>query len=204
MMPRLIQNFSGVHASVLQAPDRNRCVLVETLTRLGLRVSTLDPGANEAAAFDVLGQAELVFFDADAAENPRLPWSGDVPPVPLVVVMGLETPSRLQRAFELGPSAVLHKPVRSSGIYSALFFAVNEHNRRLLIAQQLKTLEARRGARRIVNKAVLQLMQRHGVEDEEAYRQLRKESMRQRVTVEELAGRIVASEADPMRAARKL
>jgi AmiR/NasT family two-component response regulator len=204
MTQRLVQNFSGVCAVVLQAPDRNRAVLIVTLTKLGLRPSPLDPGVSDSVARDALEQAELVFFDADVAESPRLPWGGELPPVPLVVLIGLETPSRLQRAFELRPSAVLHKPVRPSGIYSTLFFAANEHNRRLETAERLKVLEARRGSRRVVHKAVLRLMEQHGVDDEQAYRLLRKESMRQRVTVEELAGRIVAVCDDPIWVARKV
>ena len=204
MTQRLVQNFSGVRAMVLQAPDRNRVILIETLTKLGLRVTPLDPSDSEGIGLEVLERAELVFFDVDVAESPRLPWSGSSAPVPLVVVIGLETPSRLQRAFELGPSAVLHKPVRSSGIYSALFFAINEHKRRFELVERLKGLEARHGARRMVHKAVLRLMERHGVDDEQAYRLLRKESMRQRVTVEELAVRVLAIGSDPMLAARKM
>ena len=112
--------------------------------------------------------------------------------MPLVVIVGLETPSRLQRAFELGPSAVLHKPIRSSGIYSALFFAINEHSRRADALERLKAMEGRRGARRFVHKALLQLMQEHGIDDEQAYSLLRKESMRQHLTIEELAIRMLA------------
>jgi AmiR/NasT family two-component response regulator len=125
-----------------------------------------------------------------------------VTPVPLVAVIGLETPSRLQRAFELGPSAVLHKPIRSSGIYSALFFAINEHRRRSAALQRLRDMEGRRGARRFVHKALLQLMQEHGLDDEQAYAMLRKESMRQRLTVEELAVRMLAI-THPKQIARK-
>ena len=48
----------------------------------------------------------------------------------------------------------------------------------------MASLEARHRARRLVMKAVLRLMERHGVDDDEAYRRLRKESMRLRITVE--------------------
>jgi AmiR/NasT family two-component response regulator len=97
---------------------------------------------------------------------------------------------------------VLHKPVRSSGIYSALFFAVNEHHRRAEVTERLRALEGRRGARRFVHKALLQLMREHGIDDEDAYAMLRKESMRQRTTVEELATRILAA-GSSKRVARK-
>ena len=35
MTRRLRQNFSRLHAAVLQTPDRNRAVIVETLGKLG-------------------------------------------------------------------------------------------------------------------------------------------------------------------------
>ena len=117
--------------------------------------------------------------------------------MPLVVIIGLETPSRLQRAFDLGPSAVLHKPIRASGIYSALFFAMNEHRRRSEALERLRDMEGRRGARRFVHKVLLQLMQEKGLDDEQAYSLLRKESMRQRLTVEELAVRMLATPRPP-------
>ena len=55
----------------------------------------------------------------------------------------------------------------------------------------MASLEARHRARRLVMKAVLRLMERHGVDDDEAYRRLRKESMRLRITVEDLCSRIL-------------
>jgi AmiR/NasT family two-component response regulator len=202
MTRRLRQNFRQLHAVVLQVPDRNREVLVDTLAKLGLHVRALDPSCDAEGHDAPLEGADIVFFDADIAEAPRLPSGVDVAPVPLVVVIGLETPSRLQRAFELGPSAVLYKPIRSSGIYSALFFAMNEHRRRTDVLERLRDMEGRRGARRFIHKAMLQLMQERGIDDEQAYSLLRKESMRQRLTVEELAIRMLA-DTPPRRMAGK-
>ena len=202
MTRRLRQNFSGMRATILQAADRNRTVLMETLTKLGLEVSPVDPAAEPNALKAALTRADIVFFDADIREAPQLPSGVDLAPMPLVVIIGLETPSRLQHAFELGPSAILHKPVRSSGVYSALFFAVNEHGRRAEALARLKGLEDRRGARRYVHKALLHLMRERDLDDEAAYALLRKESMRQRVSVEELAMRMLADPA-PKRSGRK-
>jgi AmiR/NasT family two-component response regulator len=178
---RLVQNFRGVRALVTLPPDRNRDALLDTLRKLGL----------ESAA--TAEEAGLVLFDADAGEGEPLPWLPGTAPVPLVAVIGLETPSRLQRAFDHLPCAVLHKPVRANGVYTALFFAMNEHRRRQEQAAAMQALEARHGARRFVIKAVLRLMERHGIDDEQAYCLLRKESMRQRLTVEELAVRVLAA-----------
>jgi AmiR/NasT family two-component response regulator len=109
----------------------------------------------------------------------------------LIAIIGHESPSRLQQAFELLPSAFLLKPVRPSGVYTAIFFAVNGHARDRQQAKAVANLEARHRARRLVLKAVLRVMERHGVDDDEAYRRLRKESMRLRITVEDLSSRIL-------------
>jgi len=185
------QNFSGARAVLFHRPDRNRDVLAETLGRLGLQVGFLGPEVEETAASDAVWRADVLFFDADLADTPRLPWSG-TQEIPVIAVMGLEAPGRLHRALDLGASAILHKPLRSGGIYSALFLAYNKHRQWFDMAERVKSLEARHGARRFVQKAVLQLMAENRCDDEEAYRLLRVESMRQRMTVEEFAVRVLA------------
>jgi two-component system, response regulator / RNA-binding antiterminator len=191
MTRRPRQNFSGSRAVLFHKPDRNRDVLTETLVRLGLQVGLLSPEDEETVASDTVCRADVLFFDADLADTPRLPWGG-TPEIPIIAVIGLEAPGRLHRAFDLGASAIIHKPLRSSGIYSALFFAYNTHRQWFEMTERVKSLEARHGARRFVQKAVLQLMAQYRCDDEEAFRLLRVESMRQRVTVEEFAVRVLA------------
>jgi len=185
MTRRPIQNFRGLSAVIVAPDDGNRAVLAATLGRLGLAVTSRPtaPLAGDAA--------DILFVDADALDPGREPApSGGT--TALVAVIGHETPSRLQRAYELEPSAFLMKPIRPSGVFTAVYFAANEHRRRRETLERLAGLEARLGARRFVIKAILQLVEAHGIDDEEAYRRLRRESMRQRVTVEELAVQLVA------------
>jgi AmiR/NasT family two-component response regulator len=191
MTRRPRQNFSGSRAVLFHKDDRNRDVLAETLGRLGLQVEVLGTSDEETAASHTVCRADVLFFDADLADTPRLPWSG-APEIPIIAVIGLEAPGRLHRALDLGASAIIHKPLRSSGIYSALFFAYNKHRQWFEMTERMKSLEARHGARRSVQKAVIQLMAQYRCDDEEAYRLLRVESMRQRVTVEQFAVRVLA------------
>ena len=170
-------------------------MIAETLVRLGLSVVAVHP-ATAGREPAILDGAEIVLFDADL-EGDFLPWAPGTAQVPLIAVIGLEAPSRLQRAFELQPAAVLRKPVSTIGIYTALFFAANEHRRRQELTERLQAVEARHAGRRVVFKAVLHLMELRGLDDEQAYRLLRKESMRQRVTVEELAARVIAATGPP-------
>lgn len=186
-MTRPVQNFRGCHALIAHPADQNRLVLETTLSKLGLSVAMLDQPAGEMP-----GIVDVAFIDVDDAGSAHLPWAeGEVP---LVAMIGHESPSRLQRAFELQPSAFLLKPVRPSGVYTAIFFAINGHARDRHIARTMASLEARHRARRVVTKAVLLVMQRERVDDDEAYRRLRKESMRLRVTVEDLSNRLLDQE----------
>ena len=202
MTRRLIQNFRGVHAMVIHAEDRNRTILTETLTRLGLKIHMSDP-SDPAAIRDGLVEAEIVVFDTDMVEGVALASAGERIAVPIIAIVGLEAPGRLQRAFDLEPSAVLYKPLRSTGIYSALFFATNEHRRRNEIAQKLRLLEGRHRSRRFVTRAIVHLMRDRGVDDEEAFRLLRKESMRRRLTIEEYAVHLAAHPRATVKKARE-
>ena len=184
-MTRPLQNFRGCHALIVHPADQNRLVLDTTLTKLGLAVTVCDPPGCDAPVGDA--RPDVAFIDVDDAAH--LPWPEAE--VPLVAMIGHESPSRLQRAFEFRPSAFLLKPVRPSGVYTAIFFAINGHARDRQIARTVASLEARHRARRIVTKAMLLVMQHDGVDDDEAYRRLRKESMRLRITVEDLSGRIL-------------
>lgn len=191
MSRRPRQNFSNSRAVLFHRPDRNREVLSETLDRLGLQVDVFDPADEETVASDLVCRADVLFFDSDLADVPRLPWAG-TPEIPVIAVIGLEAPGRLQRALEMGASALIHKPLRSGGIYSALFFAYNKHRQWFEMMERIRSLEIRHGARRFVQKAVLQLMEQNRCDDEEAFRLLRMQSMRERMTVEEFAVRVLA------------
>lgn len=202
MTRRLIQNFRGVNALVIHAEDRNRTVLTETLTRLGLKIHVADP-SDALTIRDALNVVEIVVFDTDMAEAVALAWATERIAVPVIAIVGLEAPGRLQRAFELEPSAFLYKPLRSTGIYSALFFATNEHRRRQELALKMQLLEGRHRSRRFVTRAILHLMRDRGIDDEEAFRLLRKESMRRRLTIEEYAVRLASEPREAVKKARE-
>jgi AmiR/NasT family two-component response regulator len=184
-----IQSFRGLGALVLHDADRNRAVLERTLDQLGLSVTLLEPGI-EAVPRELLKDAGILFVDADLGALPPL---ADSATPPIVAVVGHETPSRLLRVVEIAASAFLIKPLRAQGVFSAIFVAVNGHRRLVGLQDQLGAMASRHAARRHVIKAVITVMQRHGVDDEEAFRMLRRESMARRITVEEFSQQLVES-----------
>jgi AmiR/NasT family two-component response regulator len=187
-----IQSFRGLGALVLHGADRNRAVLERTLGQLGLRVTLLEPTIEVLPRAD-LEQAGILFVDADLGALP--PLSQDNAP-PIVAVIGHETPSRLLRVVEIAAGAFLVKPVRAQGVFSAIFVAVNGHRRLAGLQARVASMASRHAARRHVIKAVVALMQRHGIDDEEAFRMLRRESMTRRITVEEFSQQLVEGHQD--------
>jgi AmiR/NasT family two-component response regulator len=190
---RVIKNFRGMRVAVLHAPDRNRQVIVETLTRLGLATTAIDPQTEPVDAGGIIQSANMLFFDADSPDCSFALGAGGEMPIPTIAVLGLETPSRLERTLHLQPTALVHKPVRATGLYTAIFFAANQHQRHHELRARLTDLEARHSSRRLVIKAVVALIEQYGIDDEQAYKILRRESMQRRLTVEEFAAKLLAT-----------
>jgi AmiR/NasT family two-component response regulator len=173
-----IKNFRGMQALVLHRDDANRALLVSVLGRLGLDVTMCEAATDihDWEAFDVL------LFDADEGE-PGVPPDASLPKIALV---GSEAPSRLDRVIRLKCDSHILKPVRTSGIFTALLLAVNGHAERRQVDREIAALRQRLAGRRIVTKAV-HLMALCAIDEDEAYERLRLEAMHRRVPIEEMA-----------------
>jgi len=185
--PRMIQNFSGAQALLIAPPSTATDVLASTLMKLGLTVASVVP-AGEAPWLDLDSldpEHHIVVVDGDLP-LPGLAASAvpDLPPVPVVGLVGVEAPSRLKGLLQLGATGLLRKPIHGASVYAALFLAVNEHNRRRLLEERIARHEERRRGRRHVVKAILRLMQEHGLDDDAAYEALRRDAMRARQPLE--------------------
>ncbi|MDX6750078.1 ANTAR domain-containing protein (plasmid) [Geminicoccaceae bacterium 1502E] len=193
MKQPVIQNFRGARALVVHGMDANGEALARTLRRLGLFVGRFDPGAGGSIPAELAQGCDIIFYDADQGIGAL--FGGDpLPDVPSVAVIGTEAPSRLARVVRQRSASYLLKPIRSSGVFTALFIAFNEFEVRRAEARRRETLEARVQSRRFVVKAILRLMEREGLSEEGAFKELRKEGMRRRITVEALCREIIAAE----------
>ncbi|SFB17274.1 Two-component response regulator, AmiR/NasT family, consists of REC and RNA-binding antiterminator (ANTAR) domains [Poseidonocella pacifica] len=183
MSGAMLKNFRGLRALVIMAPDSGRDTLERTLIKLGLEVSISDVPpclADPPPAFDV------VFFDADDGADLGMD-SLAMPDLPLIAVIGSEAPSRLARVIRHRAASHILKPVRSSGIFTALLLAMNEHAARARHQQELLALRRRLSGRRVVMKAVVQLITVCGLSEEDAYQWLRREAMERRIPMEDMA-----------------
>jgi AmiR/NasT family two-component response regulator len=189
-MQKPIQNFRGRRALLMMMDDRNCLALRDVLEKLGVASSRSEAQGSDSQTLGLIGYADVIIVDIDILDSAIVPLlAGSAAPV--IALIGHEAPSRLHRALDIQPSSVLMKPVGHNGVFTALFFAFNEYQRRRTLRENLRDAEERLSARRIVVKAILQIMQAFGFDDEEAYRHLRNESMHKRLSVEELSAHLV-------------
>jgi AmiR/NasT family two-component response regulator len=178
--------------------ERDIAIVRRQLNRLGMTVTERDPSepprADEAVDVIVL-DADSVPIKSDAASA----WTFNVP---IIALIGTETPSRLKWLLDLRPASFLIKPLRSAGLYTALVVAFDEAQRRIEDAAHVAKLEQRIRSRRVVFAAVLQVMRAHALSEEEAFVLIRETAMRHRTTIEQLCVDIIAAGGMPNRTSR--
>jgi AmiR/NasT family two-component response regulator len=188
----------GRHALMIMKDEREIAIVRRQFDRLGMSVVETDP------AEPLLPQEgiDVIVLDADSIpikSDCALAWKINVP---IIALIGTETPSRLKWLLDLHPASFLVKPLRSAGLYTALVVAFDCAQRRLEEAAHLEKLEDRIRSRRIVVAAVLQLIRAHALSEEDAFTLIRQTAMRYRTTIEQLSAEIVAVGGVPNRSSR--
>jgi AmiR/NasT family two-component response regulator len=178
--------------------EREISILRRQLNRLGMSVAEIDPG-QEA---DPDTPVDVIVLDADS-----IPIKCDRVPalkgnVPVIALIGTETPSRLKWLLDLRAASFLIKPLRSAGLYTALVVAFDHAQRRMEDAAYVEKLEDRIRSRRVVFAAVLQVMRIHRIPEDDAFTLIRQTAMRHRTTIEQLCAEIVALGGMPNRVSR--
>jgi AmiR/NasT family two-component response regulator len=178
--------------------EREISIVRRQLNRLGMAVAEADP----SQLLDPNVSVDVIVLDADS-----IPIKGEAVPalktnVPVIALIGTETPSRLKWLLDLKPASFLVKPLRSAGLYTALVVAFDCAQRRSEEAAHIEKLEDRVRARRVVFAAVLQLMRIHGLSEEDAFTLIRQTAMRHRTTIEQLSAEIIAAGGMPNRSSR--
>jgi len=188
----------GRHALIVMRDEREISIMRRQLHRLGMSVTEADPDQPIASKLP----ADIVVLDADS-----IPIKSDATPalkanLPVIALIGTETPSRLKWLLDLRPASFLIKPLRSAGLYTALVVAFDCAQRRSEEAAHIEKLEERIRSRRVVFAAVLRLMRGHALSEEDAFRLIRQTAMRHRTTIEQLSADIIALGGMPNRGSR--
>ncbi len=183
---RATPSFVGQRAVILHRPGDTADRLVRRCGLLGMRAEP------RWQPLRVGEEVDIVIVDADEGWDGVLPWTPRENPVPLVALLGSEAPGRIAWALDQGADALIAKPVASSAVYPALVMAARRHAERREIAQRMARLEERVRLRPLVHAAVQSYMATDGSCEDGAYSRLRREAMRQRLTLEQAAAAILA------------
>lgn len=153
----------GRRALMVMRDEREISIVRRQLSRLGMTISEHDPAEPPNQASDViLLDADSIPIKSDYATL----WKGSVP---IIALIGTETPSRLKWLLDLRPASFLIKPLRSAGLYTALVVAFDSAQRRVDEAAHIEKLEDRIRSRRVVLAAVLQVTPSRYVRDGRVY-----------------------------------
>src|SRR6202051_3239977 len=188
----------GRRVLMVMRDEREISIVRRQLSRLGMTISEHDPVVPPTPTQTVDG----ILIDADA-----IPIKSDLATawkvgVPIIALIGTETPSRLKWLLDLQPASFLIKPLRSAGLYTALVVAFDSAQRRIDEAAHIERLEDRIRSRRVVFTAVLQIMRGHDLSEADAFTLIRQTAMRHRTTIEQLSAEIIAAGGMPNRTTR--
>ncbi len=188
MSIRLLQNFKGGRALVVTKHAGSEATLETTLAKLGVATEYCEivGGRAQIDINSLQPERDILFVDGDleGAVAIEVNPTSRLPQVPVIGLVGVEAPSRLKALVNLGATSFLRKPVHGGAVYASLFMGINQFLLRSEMHERLQDLEARRRGRRAVLRAVIWLMREYRLDEDAAYSQLRRESMRARQNLE--------------------
>jgi AmiR/NasT family two-component response regulator len=180
-------SFLGKRAVILHRPGETTNRLVRQCALLGFHAEARwrPLRADE--------RVDIVLVDADEGCDGLVPWLPAEKPAPLVALLASEAPGRIAWALDQGADALIAKPVTASAVYPALVMATRRYAEAKALNERISRLEQRVRLRPLVHSAVQILMVKDDCGEDEAYGRLRREAMRQRLTLEQTAASILAS-----------
>jgi two-component system, response regulator PdtaR len=192
------------------AEAQSRRVLIaedEALIRLDLREMLVEEG------YDVVGEAgdgetavrlaeelkpDLVILDIkmpimDGLAAAEKIAGGRIAPV--VILTAFSQRDLVERARAAGAMAYLVKPFQKSDLVPAVEIAVSRYAELSVLESEVATLTERLETRKVVERAKGQLMATYGMNEPQAFKWIQRTAMDHRMTMREVADRIIAETA---------
>ena len=177
----------------------------EALIRMGLRAMLTEAGyqvVGEAGdgrrALDLIRKLDpdLVFLDIKMPEPDGLAVAQEVlatGPRPIVILTAYGDRDYVDRAKQFGVMAYLVKPIKEADLVPTIELALNHFRTMGALSGEIKDLEETLEIRKLVERAKGVLMQREGLSEAEAFRQIQKTSRDERRPMKAVAQEILAA-----------
>ncbi|WP_299818390.1 hypothetical protein [uncultured Jannaschia sp.] len=190
MSPAPLHNFAGRSALVLHRSDGPGRNIVARCDRLAIRARML---RGDVSPEDMAG-IDMVILDIDTGDDGQLPWGAGQAPVPLIGLVGSESPGRL--AWALAQEVDAYLPLSALGnLFSALVIAHETFARKAERRRREARAAGRAAGQLDVIRAVMALAATGG-DEAVALKQLRAMAMVERISLENAARRILSGGRD--------
>ncbi|MUH45770.1 MAG: response regulator [Actinobacteria bacterium] len=172
-----------------------RLDLVEMLTELGYQVVGEATNGQQAVELTRTLEPDLVFMDVAMPVRDGLSAAEEIVVerlAPVVLVTAFSQQDTVSRAAEAGVMGYLVKPFSRSDLAPAAEMALARWAQLSGLTDRVDDLGARLAARSAVDEAKSLIQQHRGVSESEAFAELRRQAMDNRVTLAEMAARLLA------------
>ncbi|MEQ7918089.1 ANTAR domain-containing protein [Xanthomonas sp. WHRI 1810A] len=180
-------DFEQGRLLLVDCEPRTLASLEKSLHRLGITALALVDDADDSLEGVFAAIVELEHFSSVHLLQ-RLNLAG----VPIVALTPHETLSQIQRAIELGATALLNKPITQGSVYTTLMMAIGLHERLDADARTIDTLQQRLNARPLLAQALARLMVDQQLNERDAYERLRALSMQLNRSIDDLCAELAA------------
>jgi response regulator NasT len=134
------------------------------------------PGLDGLAAAEQIGEARLA---------------------PVVMLTAFSQREFVERARDAGAMAYLVKPFQKKDLLPAIEMATSRHEQIVGLEAEVKGLEERLAARKLLDRAKALLQSEHGMSEAEAFRFVQRSSMNRRTTMAAVADAVLSGGLRP-------
>ncbi|WP_413205799.1 ANTAR domain-containing response regulator [Rhodospirillum sp. A1_3_36] len=188
----LLHDLRDLNVLVLHPKDTEGVFLTDHLRRIGCDAQLVWPIPDHLPA-----HTDIVFLSMDDEARQEITAFIKTLPNPaptILAIVGYENPSMLQVVLESGALAVVERPIKPFGLLTNLAIA-----RQLWLERRQLSKDVRKYKRKVhgdqhLARAKAILMANLGTSEDEAYRELRQEAMAKRISIDEVARAVIASE----------
>ncbi|ENA36845.1 MULTISPECIES: ANTAR domain-containing response regulator [Pseudomonas] len=190
-------DFENTRLLLVDCDERAQASLQKSLQRLGVAASVVAQDA-ETGLNDVLA----LVVELDQFASPVLLAEANRRALPIIALTQHETLSQIQRALELGATAMLNKPITQGSVYTTLMMAIGLRDRLRDEQQKVVGLQDKVDSRPLVAQALAWLMVELEITETQAYERIRHLSMQTNRSLEEICLDLTQAHRQDAREAR--
>lgn len=186
----IIERLRGLSALVLHPRDGDAEELLLQLNRIGCRAQAVWPPPRvDAESVDI---AFILVQEKPSEPIVEFLERQSVAPT-LIGLAGYESPSVLNHLIELKVDSVLTKPIRPSGVLTAMVTGRRIWQECRQKDRMIGKLRSKVENSQKMTDAKLILMRLHGIEEQAAYQAMRQQAMETRQSISDIAEAIIQS-----------